>query len=104
MSEMVDRVAKAMEERATRGLAMPPWREIARVAIEEMREPTELMGYQMTRVALTSEMYGKQTHDYDKRILSADELERIGYGDGLRGNPSKWHFPDWRAAIDEALK
>lgn len=48
MSEMVERVATAMARAAKDNWDIPPqseqtWRELARAAIEAMREPTEAM-------------------------------------------------------------
>lgn len=43
MSEMVERVALAMKERAGLVIAETFWREIAKAGIEAMREPTHQM-------------------------------------------------------------
>lgn len=40
MSEMIDRVAKAIEDADANGFSKLPYEAIARVAIEAMREPT----------------------------------------------------------------
>lgn len=116
MSEMIDRVAKALWGSATTGTtwedalvsvhfmhAVQLYRESAKAAIEVMREPTGHMGAIATRVMLTNELWGKDSTD-DQRVLTAAEQEAIGFSDHLSGNPSRWSMPVWRAMIDEALK
>jgi len=84
VSEMVERVARAIHDMHSAGpayeLAADDWRDMARAAIEAMREPTEEM------VA---------THD--KHVLSYCIEE------------DAWITPDdakanWSTMIDEALK
>ena len=43
MSEMVERVARAIEQRASERQDLNAWRDYARAAIEAMREPTDAM-------------------------------------------------------------
>lgn len=124
-SEMVERVARAVYAKRVERLrrsdpagqffigtfdSMPGdlrhgYFEDARAAIEAMREPTDAMSGEMARVAYTLAMFGS---DNDRRVnprcLSETEMTKIGWGDHLRGNPSRWYTPHWRAAIDAALK
>lgn len=43
MSEMIDRVARALKDQAGEDHALPSWAVMARAAIEAMREPTPNM-------------------------------------------------------------
>lgn len=117
---MIDRVAAALEQcfkdRVAASAGQPfeatsvhvpgpdVWQAYARAAIEAMREPSDAMGVAMIRVALTTELYGRMTQVEDPRVLTQEEMKRIGFEDSLRANPAHWRKPDWRAAIDEALK
>jgi len=99
MSEMVERVAQSLEPMC-RGfgqgdMPMAIAREFAHAAIAAMREPTEEMAHAM----LMSRTYFDQ-----KPRMRLEDAERIGISDKLAGNPVRWCMPDWRAAIDEALR
>lgn len=79
MSEMIERVAKAIEEADANGFSKLPYWECAKVAIEAMREPT-------------SEM------------IKEGESEFFEF----RPSPQDWTLAStkncWQAMIDEALK
>ncbi|TAL43823.1 MAG: hypothetical protein EPN91_05560 [Salinibacterium sp.] len=84
MSEMIEHVAQALEARCAADLAVEAesidWREMARAAIEAMREPTDAMLLQIRGVLLT----------WDSR-----DRPQIEESDAREA---------WQDAIDEALK
>lgn len=79
MSEMVERVAKVLQESCARdGMHIDVARHMARAAIEAMREPTEAM------LTVGEDVIFDEQHEY------GDELLKLP--------------PAWQVMIDEALK
>lgn len=102
MTEMIERVAKAIREHEAYwwnrsdepedGLAET----LARAAIEAMREPTEMMGAAGLMASSHDPLGGNEK-------LSDEDAEKIGWTDRLRANPLRWEMPVWRAMVDAAL-